>query len=573
MRARDEFLASVVIGLGIFALLAFARLVGLADGVMLGSTPASGLALGGAVLFGGRAALASGLAFAAADLVFDLSPAVAAVDGLAHALAAASGAALIGALVRRRHADSFTNDWLFLLAGACAFTSVVAIARMAGVPLGLTPGASTPLEAVALTTLFKPLGLLTVCAALFSFREWRLVVDEPQPAFVILALATTLLGVLGLLLALPQAQISPSGWTLMLAVPFCLWIAMEPRSLDGAVLSMLAVNVALTFLVLDAGSILALEFVTAVLYLNLLVVTCQFVHAVNRDRLSALAEVETRKLELEARVADRTAELTAMTEKAVAADAAKSHLLATVSHEIRTPLTGVLGMTSLVLSADLDAETRRKIELIQSSGFHLLDVINRILDYSHVERGSSSAPASDFDVRELVEAVLTEARFLPYARGLTLRADVDPALATRRRGDRRGLRQILTNLVGNAAKFTDAGGVTVRLAEAQGRVRFEVADTGAGVPLADQTRIFRAFERTDISSAISKGGSGLGLAICTELVQRMGGRIGVVSAPGEGSTFWFEIPLARADRQRAPSVRSEPRIDREAVAERLDLAP
>ena len=199
------------------------------------------------------------------------------------------------------------------------------------------------------------------------------------------------------------------------------------------------------------------------IYLNLLVATCQLLHAVNLDRLAALAEVETQKRELETRVAERTARLTAANEAVLAADAAKSRFVARVSHEVRTPLNGVLGMAAMVLDGRLEPQVRRNVEVIRTSGLHLLDVINRLLDYSRLDRPLQASEIVEFDLDDLVDEVLEEARCLPYAEGLALRREDAPGLATWRRGYRQGLRQMLTNLVGNAAKFTDRGSVTVRL--------------------------------------------------------------------------------------------------------------
>ena len=345
---------------------------------------------------------------------------------------------------------------------------------------------------------FEPLGILTFGAVLASLGELPRIKADPRPAIGVLALGAFLLGVLWLLLSLPMEQVSPSGVTLLLSVPFCLWVAMQRRSLDGAALSFLASHVALVLLLHSVGSIDRAEYVTAIIYLNLLVATCQLVHAVNLDRLAALAEVEARKRELEERVVQRTARLNAMTERALAADAAKTRFLATVSHEVRTPLNGVLGMASVVLDGHLDEETRRYVGIIRTSGYHMLDVINRILDFSKLDHASSSDDISEFDLRAVVEEVLEEARFLPYADGLELRADLEPELQPRRKGYRQGLRQVLTNLVVNGAKFTAKGSVTVRIVgRPEDAVRVEVQDTGVGITPTDLERIFLPYEQAE----------------------------------------------------------------------------
>ena len=151
-----------------------------------------------------------------------------------------------------------------------------------------------------------------------------------------------------------------------------------------------------------------------------------------------------------------------MAERALSADAAKTRFLATVSHEVRTPLNGVLGMASVVLAGSLDAETRRYVEIIRTSGYHLLDVVGRILDFSKLEIIGRRRDR-EFDLCALVEEVLEEARFLPYADSIDLLADFEAELPLLRSGYRQGLRQVLTNLVGNAAKFTPERAVTVRV--------------------------------------------------------------------------------------------------------------
>jgi signal transduction histidine kinase len=336
-----------------------------------------------------------------------------------------------------------------------------------------------------------------------------------------------------------------------MSVPFCLWVAMQARSLDGAALSFVAAHLAMLLVLREAGSVTRADYVTTVVSLNLLVATCQLVHFVNRDRLAALAEIAAHRAELERRVAERTARLNTMTERALAADAAKTRFLATVSHEVRTPLNGVIGMASLVLDGELDPDTRRNVNVIRTSGLHLLDVINRILEFSRLDRAPDPDDA-DFDLRDLVAEVLDEARASPHAEGLELRAVITPALGTVRHGSRQSLRQILTNLVGNAAKFTARGSVTVRLLEAPSGVRLEVEDTGVGVPPALQARIFEPYEQGEAGRR--SGGTGLGLAICAELAARMGGRIGVESGEGAGALFWVELPLPAAGEAREAPV-------------------
>lgn len=543
MRVPGELRQALLVVLATFGLLSLCRALGFGEGLLLGATPASGLALGAAVVLRGRGAAAAAAGFGLAGLAWGLGPADAALDASAHGLAAFLAATAMRGLARRRAGRTRTNDWLIFLTGVVAFTTVVAASFLAGGLIGAPAAAAQPWRVALHAAAFEPLGLFTVGAVLASLGEIGRVRADPRPALRSAALALALLGLLRLLLAAPVERVSPSGAALTLAIPFCLWIAMQRRSFDGAALSFVAAHVALLLLLAELGSIAAPDYVTALVYLNLLVATCQLVHAVNRDRLGALAEVEARKRDLEARVAERTARLSAMTERALAADASKTRFLATVSHEVRTPLNGVLGMASVVLAGDLDPGVRANVEIIRTSGFHLLDVINRILDYSKLDHGRGGIATEDFDVAEVIEEVLREARFLPYAAGLSLRAEIAPGLG-RRLGQRQGLRQILTNLIGNAAKFTDAGTVTVRVrAVSADALRIEVRDTGVGVAPEEQARIFLPFEQSEAAHERRSGGTGLGLAICAEAVKRMGGRIGVESEAGAGALFWIEAPL------------------------------
>jgi signal transduction histidine kinase len=551
--------ALALVALAVVVLVSASRALGFGDGILLAAAPASGAALAAGVVLRGPGALAAAAGFAAAGLAWGLSPAEALLDAAAHGLAAWAASTAMRALARRRAVRNRTSDWLIGLAGTVTFAVWVgAVVLVGGLAGALGPEAEAGRTAL-LATLFQPLGILTLGSMLASLGEWRRVLGDPLPGLYTLALGTVLLALLWLLLALPDPALSDSGLALLLSLPFCLWIAMQRRSLDGAALSFVAAHVALVILLVSTGGIGHPDYVTAVVYLNLLVAVCQLVHAVNRDRLSALDEVEAQKAELEKRVIQRTARLHALTEQALAADAAKTRFLDTVSHEVRTPLSGVIGMANVVLAGRLDPTTRRHVEVIRTSGFHLLDVINRLLDYSSLNHAARRLDAVDFDLGDLVDEVLEEASFLPYAAGVAFRREIAPGLPLARRGYRHGLRQVLTNLVGNAAKFTDEGTVTVRLSALPGDgLRIEVEDTGIGIPEAAQARIFEAFEQGDDRTARRHGGTGLGLAISAEVVRRLDGRIGVFSAPGEGATFWVEVPLPRQPGAASPAAAPAP---------------
>ncbi|MGN6150902.1 MAG: ATP-binding protein, partial [Lysobacteraceae bacterium] len=285
-----------------------------------------------------------------------------------------------------------------------------------------------------------------------------------------------------------------------------------------------------------------------------------------REAAEIAARSDAERAELELELQRRGAleqQLRQAKQDAESAVMAKGEFLATMSHEIRTPLNGIVPMLDLLMHARLPADQAEMVHTAFLSSQQMLRIVDDILDYSKLEASKLQLESTTFNLRETLESVIQLMERPSQSKGLRLNLQIDPSVRLPVRGDPVRLRQVLSNLISNAVKFTERGGITVTVRKigetsAQHQLRFEVRDTGIGISPAAQERLFQAFSQADASTTRLYGGTGLGLAISKRIIDLMGGRIGVESESGQGSTFWFEVPLLKVQGDISTSRPAEP---------------
>lgn len=391
--------------------------------------------------------------------------------------------------------------------------------------------------------------IMTLNSSAWSFAT-AIAVGPSTSSAVMLVIAT---------LAMAFALLPMLSWAIGLVLQmvvqlFCIGLfAMISGYTSGALLLPLGLWTALAFLALIAA-----------IYARRVDMTKGDLHFMRLESSELQKQVDdtrSRLRETEQQRATLEAELSEILNLAEDANRAKTEFLATMSHEIRTPLNGILPILEMLHDTQLNNEQLKLVRTAQSSSRHLLRIINDILDFAKVESGKLQLETIEVDVRDLVRAIIELMSGSARNHNLKLSASVADDVPTVVRGDPIRLRQILINLVSNAIKFTEEGGIRVEVSrghtsQKEVELLFAVADTGVGMTPETADRLFQSFTQADASTTRKHGGTGLGLVICKRLVELMGGRIGVRSALGQGSTFWFLVPLRKSVME-VPSARRD----------------
>ncbi len=515
------------------------------------------------------------LGFLIACAGVDFQRGVALPAALVHAAAKAAELALVAFLVRhhlgpRAPTDSF--DGLLCLFAAAIIGGALDASFRTLAALLMVPGFAVDFHTQWLTWfLAETLGLAAVSAFLVGWFGQGLAWLRQWPPRRYVEAAALLVAALFQNQLFDNAAGLRTGFeALYLTFPLIIWAAVR-FELPGATAVALMASFNAVWLSLQAGSPFgaasAAETVIALqCFLVVVIGTALALGAAMRDSRRGqaalkqaharqqrdIAELQATRAELE----NQTARLAAMAEgfaqetaEAKAANGAKSAFLATMSHELRTPMVGILGLTDLLLGSGLSETQQHYVSTIRRSGQSLLDITDDVLDFSKIEAGRLELVDRDYQLLPVVDGVTELLGSTAHLKGIALAAFVAPDVPRQLRGDANRLRQVLINLVGNAIKFTESGGVALAAALERPpgggplRLRITVADTGIGIAEQDRAGLFERFGQVEAAQAGRPSGTGLGLAICHQLVEMMGGEIGVESEAGRGSTFWLTLPL------------------------------